>query len=149
MADSLSIERNKLSILKVKDVRFAQAKIKVHFDDYDALDSEWDAIHDSAVIHSSAQIGSNTRIGPNVVIGANAHIGKNTIIRANCVIEHDASIGDDCIIHALVNVNQGCQIGDRVILRPGVIIGNEGFGFAQDDKRHYHRIPHTGSLAFS
>ena len=79
-----------------------------------------------------------------MVIGADASIGNNTIIRANSVIERGVVIGDDCIIHALVNVNQHCQIGDRVILRPGVIIGNEGFGFAQDDKRHYHRIPHTG-----
>ena len=144
IAGSLNIGSEKLSIVIVKDVRLAQAKIKSHFADYDASDSEWDTIHSSAIIHSTAKLGTNTRIGPNVVIGADASIGNNTIIRANSVIERGVVIGDDCIIHALVNVNQHCQIGDRVILRPGVIIGNEGFGFAQDDKRHYHRIPHTG-----
>lgn len=144
IASALTISLDKLSIVRVKNVRLAQAKIKSHFNDYDALDSEWDAIHASAVIHSSATLGSNIRIGPNVVIGANASIGNNTIIRSNSVIEHNAVIGDDCIIHSLVNVNQGCRIGNRVILRPGVIIGNEGFSFAQDEQRHYHRIPHTG-----
>ena len=144
IANGLSINTDTLSIIRVHNVRLAQAKIKSHFDDYDALDSEWDAIHQSALIHSSAKLGSNVRLGPNVVIGAHATIGNNTIVRANSVIEHDVQIGDDCIFHAQVNVNQGSIIGDRVILRPGVIIGNEGFGFAQDQQRHYHRIPHTG-----
>ncbi len=144
IADSLTIDTSKLSIVKVKNVRLAQAKIKARFADYDARDIEWDEIHASAVIHTSSTIGRNCRIGPNVVIGENANIGNNTIIRANSVIEREVVIGNDCIIHSLVNVNQGCKIGNRVILRPGVIIGSEGFGFAQDEKRHYHRIPHTG-----
>ena len=144
IASGLTIKSDNLSIIRVNNVRLAQAKIKSHFADYDARDPEWEAIHESALIHPSATLGSNIRIGPNVVIGENATIGNNTIIRANSVIERNAVIGDDCILHSLVNVNQGCLIGNRVILRPGVIIGNEGFGFAQDEHRHYHRIPHTG-----
>jgi len=141
---SLIVHHKQLCIITVNNVRLAQATIKSTFDDYDARDHEWPAQHPSAIIHESAIIGANVRIGPNVVIGENVKIGNNTIIRANSVIERNAMIGDDCIFHCLVNINQGCQIGNRVILRPGVIIGNEGFGFAQDEKRHYHRIPHTG-----
>ena len=133
-----------LCIITVNNVRLAQALIKSTFNDYDAKDQEWPSIHPSAVIHESAKLGDNVRIGPNVVIGENTQIGNNTIVRANCVIERNVVIGKDCIIHSLVNVNQACLLGDRVILRPGVIIGNEGFGFAQDDQGRYHRIPHTG-----
>ena len=131
-------------VIGVKNVRLAQAIVKTKLDDYDARDSEWNAIHPSAIIHPSAQLGDNVRIGPNVVVGKNARIGDNSIIRNNSVIERDVIIGDNCIIHSLVNINQACLIGNRVIIRPGVIIGNEGFGFAQNDERHYHRIPHTG-----
>ena len=140
----LSGKYSSLCIISVKNVRLAQAWVKSHFNDYDARDMEWPTIHPSAVIHPSAILGEGVRIGPNVVIGENANIGNNTLIRSNSVIERNVKIGADCIIHSLVNVNQACLIGNRVILRPGVIIGNEGFGFAQDDKRHYHRIPHTG-----
>lgn len=135
-----------LCIITVTNVRLAQATVKSSLDDYDASDKEWPAHHPSAVVHESAELGNNVRIGPNVVIGENVRVGSNTVIRANCVIERNAVIGSDCIIHCLVNINQDCKLGNRIIIRPGVIIGNEGFGFAQDEKRHYHRIPHTGSV---
>ncbi len=131
-------------VLTVKNVRLAQALIKQHYCDYDMSDAEWEDIHPSAVIHASAQLAGDVRIGPNVVVGANVKIGANTQIRANCVIESDVQIGEACIINSLVNIGHACQLGDRVILRPGVIIGNEGFGFAQDDSAQYQRVPHTG-----
>lgn len=135
---------NNLSVIAVQNVRLALALMKQHYDDYDASDSEWSAIHPSAVIHKSVQLGADVRVGPNSVIGKDAKIGSHTVIRANCVIEHDAQIGQSCVIHNLVNVGYECRLGDRVIIRPGTMIGNEGFGFAQDAEHRFHRIPHTG-----
>lgn len=133
-------------VIVVRDVRMAQSVIKTRYSDYDPSDPEWQARHPAAVIHPSATLGAGVRIGANSVIGENVVIGENTQIRANCVVEHDVVIGRDCIINNLVNVSYACSIGDRVILRPGVIIGNEGFGFAQDKEKRYHRIPHTGTV---
>lgn len=133
-----------LYVVLVSNVRLAQALIKQRYSDYDASDPEWDTVHASAVIHPSATFGKNVRIGANTVIGKNVHIGDNTMIRANCVIEHDAKIGSNCIINNLVNIGIACILHNRVIIRPGVIIGNEGFGFGQDANRHYQRTPHTG-----
>lgn len=133
-------------IFGVKDVRLSQALIKQRFDDYQAIDLEWPEVHPSAVIHPSAKIGVNVRIGPNSVVGANCVIGDNTTIRSNSVIEHNASIGKDCVIHNLVNIGYDCHLGDRVILRSGCMLGSEGFGFAQDTNKKYHRIPHTGRV---
>ena len=141
LAESVAAEQ---CVIVVRNVRLAQANIKQHYSDYDSSDSEWPDVHPSAVVHPSAQLGSEVRIGPNSVIGKNVVIGDATQVRANCVIEHDVQIGEHCIINNLVNIGYSCTLGDGVILRPGVIIGNEGFGFAQDEKRHYHRIPHTG-----
>ncbi|NND80823.1 MAG: UDP-3-O-(3-hydroxymyristoyl)glucosamine N-acyltransferase [Gammaproteobacteria bacterium] len=137
---------NELAAIIVKDVRLAQALIKQHYDDYQAADVEWGMIHDSAVVHESAQLGANVRIGPNSVIGARVKIGDGSIVRSNCVIEHDAVVGENSVIHNLVNIGYGCTIGDRVIIRAGVMVGGEGFGFAPDAQGRYQRLPHTGSV---
>ncbi len=133
-----------VALIVVKNVRLALALCKQKFADYDKADLEWPSIHPSAVIHDTARIGGGVRIGPNSVIGKGVEIGDNVQIRANCVIEHGAYIGADSVVHNMVNIGYECVIGERVIIRPGVIIGNEGFGFAQDHDRCYHRIPHTG-----
>lgn len=146
VACALVDELNSTCVISVNNVRLAQALVKAHFDDLDVRDDEWPNIHPSAVIHTSATIGNDVRVGPNVVIGKQCIIGDNTVIRSNSVIERNVTIGTNCVIHSLVNINQACTIGNRVILRPGVIIGNEGFGFAKDDNGHYHRIPHTGTV---
>jgi len=141
-----SLENNGSAIIVVENVRLAQALIKQRYCDGTAPDSEWPTIHPSANIHKSVQLGVGSRIGANTVIGQNVIVGDNTYIRANCVIEHDTIIGDDCVIHNMVNIGFASVLGSRVIVRPGAVIGNEGFGFAQDQYKHYHRIPHTGSV---
>ena len=143
LAQIHSNNRN-LSVVAVQNVRLALALVKQRYDDYDASDSEWSAIHSSAVIHKSTQLGTGVRVGPNSVIGKGVKIGNSTVIRANCVIEHDAQIGENCVIHSLVNIGYECRLGNHVIIRPGATIGNEGFGFAQDAEHRYQRIPHTG-----
>lgn len=131
-------------LITVSDVRLAQAFIKQSLSDYDHGDSYWGDRHPSAVIHSSAKLHPSVRVGPNSTIGADVEIGEGTHIRSNCVIEHSVRIGKHCVIHNLVNLGYLSSLGDRVIVRPGAIIGNEGFGFAQDIDRRYHRTPHTG-----
>lgn len=145
VAEKLNGQTNSLLVC-VADVRFAQAKIKQHFDDYLANDAEWNPIHDSAVIHNSVKLGNDCRVGPNAVIGANCVIGDHSIIRANAVIEHGVSIGEYCIINASVNVGYNSQIGDRVTIQAGSIIASEGYGFALDSQKRYERIPHTGNV---
>ena len=71
-------------------------------------------------------------------------IGENSVVRSNVVIEHNSRIGNDCTIHSQVNIGYASQIGDRVIIRSGATIGGEGFGFAPDENKKYHRVPHTG-----
>jgi UDP-3-O-[3-hydroxymyristoyl] glucosamine N-acyltransferase len=43
----------------------------------------------------------------------------------------DVQIGRDCILYPGVKIMNGCRIGDRVILHAGVVIGSDGFGFAE------------------
>jgi UDP-3-O-[3-hydroxymyristoyl] glucosamine N-acyltransferase len=60
------------------------------------------------------------------------------------VVEEGAEIGEDCVLHARVFVGRHCRIGDRVRLKPGVVIGADGFGFARDAGMKFHRIPQNG-----
>lgn len=133
-------------VISTSNIRLAQALIKQQFGDYNSRDEEWGMIHPSACIHDSAQIGEGCHIGPNTVIGANVSMGDNCIVRANSVIEHDVQMGQDCVIHNVVNIGYGCELGDRVTIRSGSCIGNEGFGYAPDENKAFHRIPHTGNV---
>jgi len=133
-------------LVSVDNVRFAQAKIKQRYDDYLRADSEWEAIHSSAVVHNSSIIGKDCRVGPNAVIGANCVLGARVVVRANAVVEHGVRIGCDSVVHACVNIGYNTELGERVSVQAGSTIGSEGFGFAADANKQYHRIPHTGKV---
>lgn len=131
-------------VLVAPNVPLAHAILKQKYGDRDFKNSEWGQRHPSAIVHESVRIGGQVVIGPGCVIGKNASIGNNTVLMSNTVIEHDAQIGEDCVIYPGVFIGYGCKIGNRVIIQPGSVIGSEGYGFAQDSKKHSHRIPQTG-----
>ena len=68
-------------------------------------------------------------IGPFVIIEAGARIGRNCQIGAGAVIGAGVDLGEDCLIGPQVTLSH-CLIGARVVLHPGVRIGQAGFGFA-------------------
>ena len=65
---------------------------------------------------------------------------------AGSVIEEGAKIGDRSVVHPHVTIGYDCEIGNEVIIQPGVVIGSEGYGFAQDEKGRSHRIPQLGRV---
>jgi len=84
-----------------------------------------------AYIHPQAQVDPTATIYPFVYIGKKAKIGKNTTIFSGCYIGEEVSIGEDCVLYPNVSILAQSQIGNRVILHAGVVIGSDGFGFAQ------------------
>ncbi len=135
-----------LAILLTKNIRLATALVKQAYDDRDFYHTEWPRIHPSSVIHPSVHIPDNAVIGPGVVIGANVELGDRVVLMANAVIENNARIGQGTVVHPGCVVSHGCEIGADVMLKAGCVIGSEGFGFAQDEKRRNYRIPHTGKV---
>ncbi len=85
----------------------------------------------SAVIDATAVIPVDCVIGANAVIEAEVRLGARCEVGANTVISAGVEIGDDCRIAANVTLSH-CLIGARVVLHPGVRIGQPGFGFAPD-----------------
>jgi UDP-3-O-[3-hydroxymyristoyl] glucosamine N-acyltransferase len=101
-------------------------------------------IHPTAVIGSSARIGDGVAIAAYVVIEEGAQIGADTVIGAGTVVGQNVEVGKGCRIAANVTLSH-CEIGDRVMLHPGVRIGQDGFGFAPDPSGHV-KVPQLGRV---
>lgn len=79
----------------------------------------------------SMPLALSPRIHPTAVIDQGAYVHPSACIGALCVIERGASIGADSELKSRVTVAQDCSIGQRCLIHPGVVIGADGFGFAQ------------------
>jgi UDP-3-O-[3-hydroxymyristoyl] glucosamine N-acyltransferase len=85
-------------------------------------------INPGAAIHPEARLEQDVIIDPGVVIGPRAEIGSGSIVGANSVIGSDVRIGRDCLIGPQATITHAL-IGDRVILQPGVRIGQPSVEF--------------------
>ncbi|WP_417508880.1 UDP-3-O-(3-hydroxymyristoyl)glucosamine N-acyltransferase [Methylophaga sp.] len=103
------------------------------------------AIHPSAAIDPSAEIGSNVSIGAHVVIEPGVIIKDNVTIGPGCVIEHDVILRKGVTLRPNVTLCFGVDIGERTIIHPGVVIGADGFGIANDNG-HWIKVPQVGSV---
>jgi UDP-3-O-[3-hydroxymyristoyl] glucosamine N-acyltransferase len=103
-------------------------------------------IHPSAIVHPKAKIGKNAHVGPYVVIDEDAVIGDNAILLAHVVIYRGAKIGNNFFAHAHAVVREFCELGDNVLLQNGAVVGSDGFGFAKDDAKRWHKIVQSGNV---
>ena len=95
----------------------------------------------SAQVDPSARIEAGVTLDPLAVVGPRAEIGSGTLIGPGAVVGPDVRIGRDCAVGPHVSILHAL-IGDRVILHPGVRLGQDGFGFVPS--RHGHqKIPQT------
>jgi len=94
-------------------------------DDATIADSAW--VGPQAVIETGAAIGSDAFVGPGCFVGARSVIGANTRLVARVVVNYDCVIGGNCLLH------------------PGVVIGGDGFGFANSDST-WLKVPQLGGV---
>jgi UDP-3-O-[3-hydroxymyristoyl] glucosamine N-acyltransferase len=97
-----------------------------------------------AVVHPRARLEPGVTVDPGAVIGPGAEVGAGTVVGANAVIGRDVRIGRDCSIGASVVIVHAL-IGDRVILHPGCLIGQDGFGYVMSPEGH-RKIPQIGRV---
>jgi UDP-3-O-[3-hydroxymyristoyl] glucosamine N-acyltransferase len=101
-------------------------------------------ISPGSFVDPRARLEPGVTVDPGVVIGPYAEIGAGTLVSANAVIGPSVRIGRDCSVGASSTVVHAL-IGNRVILHPGVRIGQDGFGFAMGPKGHL-KVPQTGRV---
>ncbi len=100
--------------------------------------SERATVHPAAVIEEGAVIEPGAVIGEGAEVGAGSHIGPNAVIGCNVRVGRDCRIGANAVLqHAL--------LGNRVILHPGVCVGQDGFGYAMGLGGHL-KVPQIGRV---
>ena len=102
-------------------------------------------VHASAVIDSKVSVSASCSIAANVVIEPNVTLGHNVTIGACCVIERNSSIADNTILEANVTIKHGTHIGKNCHLFSGCVIGNDGFGYAEESGQ-WVKIPQVGRV---
>lgn len=95
-------------------------------------------------VHPSAILGRDVDIEPGAVVGAGAIIGAGTTVAGGAVIGERVRLGEDCQIGACASIGHAL-IGDRVVIHPGVRIGQDGFGFAMGANGHL-KVPQIGCV---
>lgn len=99
----------------------------------------------SALIDSTAKISASASIGANVVVRANVSIGDHVIIESGCVIAENVSVGEGSHLKPNVVVYYDCQIGKHCNIAAGVVIGADGFGYANQAGK-WVKIPQVGRV---
>lgn len=89
-------------------------------------------ISELAYIHPDAQLADDVIIYPFVFIGPGVSIGQGTRIFSGSYIGEDCQIGEQVTIYPNCSLMAGTVVGHQVTLHPGVVLGSDGFGFAQD-----------------
>jgi UDP-3-O-[3-hydroxymyristoyl] glucosamine N-acyltransferase len=94
---------------------------------------------------ADVHIGPDVSIWPGVVLGDRVTIGASVTLYPGVFVGDDSTIGDHTVLYPNVVIREGCRIGARVIIHSGTVIGSDGFGYVQDQGRHY-KIPQLGGV---
>ena len=98
----------------------------------------------TAIVEEPDGLEANVIVEANAVIARGVEIGRGTVIGPGVVIGPNCTIGRNCSIGAGTTI-QCARIGDRVILHPGVRIGQDGFGLAKTPAG-MHKVPQVGCV---
>lgn len=104
------------------------------------------SIAKTAIIADNVELGEGCFVGDHVVIESGTQLGDHVVIEANCFIGERCKIGSNTHLYANVNLGSDTQIGECTILHFGAAIAADGFGFAPDHERVWHKIPQVGSV---
>jgi UDP-3-O-[3-hydroxymyristoyl] glucosamine N-acyltransferase len=138
-----NIKRDDISYIETVEPNKAFFKLINH---YLTPDFPLKGIDSTAFIDPSVKIGKNFAAGKNVVISAGCSIGNNVKIFHNTVILENVDVGNDCLLFQNISIREKCKIGDRCIIHANTVIGSDGFGYEQDEKGVFQKIPQIGNV---
>lgn len=102
-------------------------------------------VHPTAWVSKRAKVHETAWIGAQAVVEDGVSIGAQVYIGAGCVVGEQAIVGDHSRLVANVTLCQNVIIGKRVLIHPGVVIGGDGFGIANDNGT-WVRVPQLGTV---
>jgi UDP-3-O-[3-hydroxymyristoyl] glucosamine N-acyltransferase len=101
----------------------------------------------TAAVAPDATVAATAFVGAQATIGARAALGERVEIGAGSVVADDAKIGEDTRLAERVVICSGVEVGRRCTIHPGAVIGADGFGFAQDEREGWVKIPQIGGVS--
>ena len=101
-------------------------------------------VHASARIDPEASIAASAGIGPLCDIQTGVSIGENSQLVSGVFVGRHSTIGKNCLIYPGVRILAGTRIGNDVILHPGVVLGSDGYGYAEEGGGIVKKIQHRG-----
>jgi UDP-3-O-[3-hydroxymyristoyl] glucosamine N-acyltransferase len=102
-------------------------------------------IHPTASIAPGACIHPSASIGPACVVEEGVSVAARVVLGPGCYVGRGALIGEDSRFIANVSVCHDSVIGKRAQIQPGVVIGGDGFGLA-NDAGVWVKIPQLGRV---
>jgi UDP-3-O-[3-hydroxymyristoyl] glucosamine N-acyltransferase len=103
-------------------------------------------VHPTAAIAADVRVPASAHIAAHASVGSGCSFGESVVIGAGSVLGSNVTIGSGTRLAARVTVLDRVRIGARCVLHPGVVIGADGFGFAQDGAA-WVKVPQLGSVA--
>ena len=100
----------------------------------------------AVIAHFYAEPEAKPGIGKYTVIGENVKIGDNVSIGNNCSIVGDISIGNGTIIEDNVVIRNRVTIGNNCHIQSSCVLGENGFGYIEDENHKKTMIKHFGGL---
>jgi len=100
-------------------------------------------VHPSACVDPTAEIADSAQISANCFIGAGAVIGADVLIGPGCVVFDNVRIGAGSRLAGMVTLYSYTRLGERCLIHAGVVIGADGFGFA-NDRGTWVKVPQIG-----
>jgi UDP-3-O-[3-hydroxymyristoyl] glucosamine N-acyltransferase len=102
-------------------------------------------ISKAAHIHESAEIDPEVNIEAGVWIGARVKVARGVVIQSGSRLAEDVCVGEGSTLCANVVLERRVEVGSGVTLNPGVVIGGDGFGYAQTEKGNL-KLPQIGHV---
>lgn len=98
-----------------------------------------------AFVAPDVSLGDGVGIEAGVSVGSGAVIGDGVQLLAGTVLGPGVRVGKDSVLGPNVSIVARANIGARVRIHPGVVIGADGFGFANKDGV-WEKVPQLGSV---
>jgi len=132
-----------VTIIRVDDAYSAFAKL---LDFYNQVKLNKTGISQMAFISPTATVGENNYIGEFASVGENVKLGKNVKIYPQVYLGDNTVIGDNTTLFAGAIIYSDTVIGMNCIIHAGVVLGADGFGFAQQTDNIYNKVAQIGNV---
>ena len=134
------VEGTNKNFLIVKDPYGALARLLTLF--YPE-ERDFQGVSPEAFVDPDAIVEEGATVYAGAFVGKGAKIARGAVLYPGVYIGPGAVVGEDSILYPNVTVYRRCLIGNRVILHAGVVVGSDGFGFANPGLEN-RKVPQVG-----